>query len=126
MSERGSRAGWTFGGLGSLLWILIFGAVLAARGNGREGLLCLGLFGAGAAYLTVFAPWKHRDTPLWKPYLGFILFLCLACVALFFAVHDIVPGEEQLSPWMLLLLLPLFTPVFTFGRKTWNDLHASG
>ena len=123
MSERGPRAGWTWGGLGSLLWIFILAVVLTARGHPGKALLGFGLFGAGAAYLWLFAPWKHRDAPLWKAYLGFVLLLCVSCVALFFAVHDVVPGEEQLSPWMLLFLLPLCLPIFGFGRKSWNDLH---
>jgi len=123
MSERGPRAGWTFGGLGSLLWILILGAVLAAQHHIGESLVCFVLFGAGAAYLSLFAPWKRPDTPLWKPYLGFVILLSAACGAVFFAVHDVVPGEGQLSPWMLLLLLPLSLPIFGFGNKTWRDLH---
>jgi peptidoglycan/LPS O-acetylase OafA/YrhL len=112
--------------LGSLLWILILGVVLAVRGHHLKAGLCLGLFGAGAAYLSAFAPWKRPDAPLWKPYLGFVLLLCASCVAVFFAVHDVVPGEEQLSPWMLLLLLPLCLPIFGFGRKSWSDLHGRG
>ncbi len=124
MSERGPRAGWTYGGLGSLLWILILGAVLAVRGHAGKALLCFGLFAAGAAYLAVFAPWKYRHTPLWKPYLGFVLFLCAACAAIFFVVRDVLPGEEPLSPWTL-LLLPLCLPLFGFGRKTWADLHGN-
>jgi hypothetical protein len=123
MSERGPRAGWTWGGFGSLLWILILGAVLAVRQHFGKAALCLGLFVAGVAYLNLFAPWKRPDTPLWKPYLGFVLLLCAACAAVFVAVHDVVPGEEQLSPWMLLFLLPLCLPLFGFGRKSWNDLH---
>lgn len=123
MGGRGPRAGWTYGGLGSLLWILILGVVLAVQHHAGKSLVCFALFGAGAAYLSLFAPWKHPDTPLWKPYLGFVLLLCAACGAVFFAVHDVVPGEEQLSPWMLLLLLPLSLPILGFGKKTWRDLH---
>ena len=127
MNERGPRAGWTYGGLGSLLWILILGMVIAVRGHPGKGLFCLALFGAGAAYLFRFAPWKHRDRPLWKSYLGFVAFLCAASAAVFFTVRDIVGAEgDQLSPWMLLLLLPLCLPIFGFGAKTWNDLHGRG
>lgn len=126
MGERGPRAGWTWGGLGSLLWILILGAVLAVRGHHLRAGLCLGLFAAGAAYLHHFAPWKHRDTPVWKPYLGFVLLLCAASAAVFLAVHDVIPGEEQLSPWMLLFLIPLSLPIFGFGRRTWDDMHGRG
>ena len=123
MSERGPRAGWTWGGLGALLWILVFGVVLAVRGHAWRAILCFGLFGAGAVYLSAFAPWKYRDTPLWKTYLGFVLLLCASGAALFVALHGLIPSGERLSPWLLFLLLPLSLPVFTFGRKTWGDLH---
>lgn len=123
MSERGPRAGWTYGGAGSLLWILILGGVLAAKGHVGKSLICLSLFAAGAAYLSYFSPWKRADTPLWKLYSGFVLLLCGSCLAVYFTVRGVVAGDEQLSPWMLFLLLPLFLPIFGFGRKTWRDLH---
>jgi len=93
MSERGPRAGWTYGDSAPCSGFL-FGRRPGRRGPYRSALLCFGLFGAGAAYLSVFAPWKHRDTPLWKPYLGFVFLLCAASVGVFVAVHDVVPGRS--------------------------------
>ena len=122
MSERGPRLGWTLGGLGGLLWLVILAVVLLVQGNYPGALTSAAFFVAGVLYLVIFAPWKHENTPFWRIYLGFVLFVIGAAAILLVLWY---PGEiKSLRRFHLLFcLIPLFIPVFIMGRKTWSDVH---
>lgn len=123
MEQRGPKLGWTLGGLGGLIWMALLAVIFLADGMVKAGLLGAGFFLAGCIYLIVFAPWRHPETPLWRIYLGLIGILILAALVLLYSWIQHT-GENVAFSWFFLPgLLPLLFPVFTFGRKTWQDLH---
>lgn len=125
MNDKGARLGWTLGGLGGLLWMVVLGILLLTKGNLAAGLSTLGFFLAGIVYLVVFAPWKHPRTQLRWIYLGLIAIVIGAAGVLLRLWHPAAWGTTirwHSVSWVL----PLFLPVFIFGRKTWPDLHAPG
>jgi hypothetical protein len=122
MNDRGPKYGWILGGFGSILWLLILAFVLLYQGKTAAFLGCFFFFAGGAAYIFLFAPWKYPRTPFWRIYLGLVLILTFAAMAL---IHLWYPEarEEVRGYRFLLMLLPLLIPVFIVGRKTWNDMH---
>jgi len=122
MSDRGPKYGWILGGFGSILWMLILAFVLLHQGNIAAFASCILFFAGGAAYLFLFAPWKFPRTPFWRIYLGFVLILVFAALAL---VHLWYPEarEEVGSYRILYVLVPLLIPVFIVGRRTWDGMH---
>ena len=123
MKDKGPKLGWILGGLGSLCWIPLLALAILLQGRWQVASIGLGMFGLGLVYLILMAPWKHPRTPLWRIYLGLIALIVVA--AIFFLRFwppqgtPALAGEEISYLW----IIPLFTPVFIFGRKTWDDLH---
>ncbi|MBN1998365.1 hypothetical protein JW935_12480 [candidate division KSB1 bacterium] len=125
MNDKGARLGWLLGGTGSLLWIIILAGVQAYRGQVLSAVIAAGFFVIGLLYLFIFAPWKHVQTQVRFLYLGFI-FIVIGAAAYLFCIW--YPGAigESFNIYQLFILLPLFTPVFVFGKKKWSDLHNPG
>jgi len=122
MEHRGARTGWILGGVGALVWIPVLAGVLLAKGNTMGGALGLGLFVIGIFYLIVFAPWRHGGMPFRRLYLGLVLIILVAAVALL-AFWEGGRYLDMRKAYYLVYFLPLLIPVFTFGKKTWTDLH---
>lgn len=131
-SYKGAQAGWTYGGLGGLIWIPVLGIVFIVQANYPAALTAVALFALGSLYLFRFAPWKHPDTPVGILYIGLPLLILLAAVS-FLMLWELPPEyEHQLQvsgyAWMAILIpgaSALFIPCFTFGRKSWTDLHGA-
>ncbi len=115
--RRGEKIGWTFGWLGSLVWILALAGLFLYRGDWLHCALGLALFAAGVAVVFRGSPWRHPTTRYWKLMLPLYLLLLLAVVWAIWGFADQLNG---LSWWYLLLLLPLFNGLFILGRRTWQ------
>lgn len=123
MAERkGEKAGWTWGWTGGFLWVAILALVFLAQGKAAAGGTGLLLFAAAAWAIRRFAPWRHPTTPYWRLYLGLYVLFLLTIPWAIWAFGGL--GDEQLNGWMLLWLLPILTPIFINGRKTWADGEA--
>ncbi|MBI9077839.1 MAG: hypothetical protein JEZ02_20740 [Desulfatibacillum sp.] len=120
--DLGPKMGWTLGGIGSFLWVLILSVVLLVKGNIAGALIGMGLFSCAMAYLSVFSPWKYPDTPFWKLYLGLISLLALSAVVL---IGLWEPGGRALKThfYLVFLIVPGASPIFTIGKKTWRELR---
>jgi hypothetical protein len=122
MEERGPRLGWTLGGLGALLWMVILAAVMFAQGNYTGAAVGLAFFLAGVLYIILFAPWKYPEAPFWRIYGGLLLIIILAAVAvLYFWYPEDFKSMQNLRT--LFMLFPLFLPIFILGKKTWSGMH---
>lgn len=120
--RKGEKAGWTWGWIGGFLWVLIVGLVFLAQSKMAEGLTGLLIFGVAIATTRRFAPWRHPSSPYWTLYLRlYLLFLLTVVWAIWGFGGFSAEGQAALKPWMLLWLLPMLTPLWINGRKTWAD-----
>jgi hypothetical protein len=123
MSGRtGEKAGWLGGFAGAFLWVLILGVVFLFQGRWAAGASGLLLSAGALAAVYLARPWGHPDTRYWKlllvPLAAFTLAIPWAILS--FGLDTL--REENLSPWLLLTLFPMFgTPFFALGRKRWRD-----
>jgi len=117
--RRGEKVGWICGWLGSYLWVLVLAVLFFFQGKGREGIVGLTLAGLGGFYIFSCAPWRHPVTPYWRLMIRLYLVL-LTAVA--WAVWSFGGWKGSgLNWWSFFLLLPVFAPLLTIGRRTWSD-----
>jgi len=120
--QKGPKLGWTLGGLGALLWMLILAVVMLTKDNVGGAAAGIAFFLVGVLYLVIFAPWKYPHAPFWKIYGGFLLIIILAAVAfIYFWYPEEFRSMSNLRT--LLMLFPLFLPIFIMGKKNWSDMH---
>jgi len=116
----GPKLGWWLGGIGSIIWLPIMSIIWAVQGNVATAGLGLLITLCGLVYLVLLAPWRFPHTPIRRLFLGFILILLAgAAVAVWQYRHTLSTGNSV----PLVVLWTLFIPVFSFGRRTWADLH---
>jgi len=122
MEQKGPKIGWTFGGLGGILWIILLSIVMFFKGNYSGAVIAAAFFLAGIVYIVAFAPWKYPHSPFWKIYGGLLAIIIVAAAAIIYFWY---PQEfrSMSNMRMLFMLFPLFLPVFILGRKTWTDIH---
>lgn len=122
MEKTGPKLGWTLGGIGALLWVVILAAVMFAKGNHLGAIVSLVFFLVGILYIILFAPWKYPDVPFRRIYGGILLIIILAAAAILYFWY---PEEFQSMSNLrtILMLFPLFLPIFIIGKKTWSDIH---
>ncbi len=118
-NRNGEKIGWIGGWLGSFIWVLALAVMFLFQGKARAGIIGMVLVALGVFYVFSHAPWKRPQTPYWRlmirPYAVFMTAIVWALWAF---------GGWQgsgLNGWFLLLLLPVLTPLFTLGRRTWNQ-----
>ena len=120
--NRGAKAGWTWGGIGSIIWILILAIVLLVQGN-YLGMVCsVAFFLAGILYVILVAPWKHPNTPFGLIYLGLLVIILAAAAVLIITWYPGQAAEFKNLRW-LFFVLPLLIPIFIMGKKTWSQMH---
>lgn len=119
MERKGERIGWTWGWIGGFLWVAIVGLIFLAQGKIAAGCSGLLIFVVVMWAVRRFAPWHHPTTPYWRLYLVLYLLFMLTIPWAIWAFGAM--GREQLNSWMLLWLLPILTPIFINGRRTWAD-----
>ncbi len=123
-NERGGRMGWTFGSLGGIAWIAALGGVLMHKGDTFGGAISLCIFTIGLVYILAALPWRCPNTPFWKIYLGLLVVIYGAGV---FILWRFLPYEPNVNATQMLPLLggvlPLLTPLFIFGKKTWAEMQ---
>ncbi len=79
----------------------------------------LALFFLAILFIIIFAPWKRPDTPYYM--------LMLPLYFLFFSTAGWTLWAfsgwkgSGLSWWTVFWVLPMLMPLFTAGRRTWND-----
>jgi len=122
MEQKGSKMGWTFGGLGGLLWMLLLAGVMLAKGNSVAAIDAFCFFIVGILYIILFPPWKYPHVPFRRIYVGLLVIIIVAAVVMLYFWY---PGEfDSMSNLRtLFMLFPLFLPIFIFGKKTWSDIH---
>lgn len=127
---KGPKAGWIFGGIGSIIWMPVLGIVLLLQDNYIGLLATCAFFILSIIYLIIFAPWKHRDVSLGLLYSGISILIILAGVTIFIIW---IPAEmlshiiQKISIYILILILimiifPLLLPIFILKNKTWEDV----
>lgn len=120
MTERkGEKIGWTWGWIGGFLWVAILGLIFLVQGKVAAGGTGLLFFAMAVWAIRRFSPWRHPATPYWRLYLGLYVLFFLTIPWAIWGFGGL--GDEQLNGWMLLWLLPLLTPFFINGRRTWAD-----
>ncbi|SKA78688.1 hypothetical protein SAMN02745704_01178 [Paucidesulfovibrio gracilis DSM 16080] len=119
--ERCGRAAWLLGLVGVAIWLPIVAWALLEAGDVTGGIVATAWFGAGVGLAWYLAPWRNKNTPLWKP-----LSICLGSVviaATFFTYrYDLHEGQGSSFLWSMAVLLVMFLPAFLAGRKRWYEL----
>ena len=123
-SRRGERIGWTWGWLGAFLWLAVLSAVFLFQGRGGEGCWGIILTGMAVAGVRYFAPWRFPQTPYWKLMLPLYLVFFLSAAWAVWAYGGF--ASLELSPWNLLWLIPLLTPLGSLSRRTWAGTAVGG
>lgn len=128
--NRGAKAGWTYGGLGSLLWMPILSAVLFAKGLVVPGGYLLVFFILGLLCVGLLAPWKRPDVSmglLFSALPTVVLIAGLGTALLWYrAVQGAAEGLSQgqllfLLPALAAALLPMYLPALLFAKQTWRS-----
>ncbi len=118
-NRNGEKIGWIGGWLGSFLWVLALAVMFLFQNKGRAGLIGLVLVALGVFYIFSCAPWKNPQTPYWRLMIRLYAVFLTAIVWALWAFGGL--QGSGLNEWFLLLLLPVLTPLFTLGRRTWNQ-----
>lgn len=128
--NKAVRAGWTYGGLGGLLWMPVLGGVLFVKGLVAPALLLTVCFVAGLACLHFCSPWRHPDVAMGLLYAGLPAIVMVAGAGTAVLWIRALPAEELegqslifLAPVLLAALLPMWLPVFLFWKQTWRSRH---
>lgn len=116
-NRNGEKIGWIGGWLGSFLWVLALAVMFLFQGKNRAGIIGLALVALGAFYIFSCAPWKSPHTPYWRLMIRLYAVLLTAIAWAVWAFGGL--KGSGLNWWNLLLLLPVFSPLFTVGRRTW-------
>lgn len=115
----GEKVGWAGGWLGGFLWVLVLAIVFLFQHKWEKGIVGVILFGMAVLFVLTFAPWRRPDTPYWELMLPlYFLFFAAASWAIWAFSGWKAPG---LSCWNLFWVLPMLLPLFTAGRRTWNN-----
>jgi len=122
--RSGEKIGWVAGWMGGFAWVAALAVVFVWQGKTMAGLGGLALAGLAVYAVLNFAPWKRPDTHCWKLMAPVYLLLILAAVWAVAAFGGFAAAGLQW--WNLLWLLPVFIPLLTIGRKTWNDPGSQG
>jgi hypothetical protein len=120
--RRGEKIGWIGGFLGGLLWmpfLSIFWLLIDRIIVGSLGLI---FFVLGVYFIIKFSPWKYPDTKFYLLMLPFYIILILAIVLFVFFGWNILESERDFPLWSLVIMIPIFSPFFVMGWKTWNKL----
>ncbi len=120
-NRNGEKIGWIGGWLGSFIWVLALAVMFLFQGKGREGIIGLVLVGLGVFYVFSCAPWKSPQTPYWQLMIRLYAVFLTAVVWALWAFGGL--QGSGLNGWFLLLLLPVLSPLFTLGRRTWSQFE---
>ncbi|MBN2565808.1 MAG: hypothetical protein JXB46_08860 [Candidatus Eisenbacteria bacterium] len=120
MNQRsGEKAAWIGGWIGAFIWVLVLAIVLAARGATGDSALGFVLLIAAVLLVVLTAPWRHGRAAYWKLmvplYIVFFASIVWAFVALDYG------GTVGTNWWCFFWVFPLLLPLFTMGRKRWED-----
>lgn len=118
MNRKGEKLGWTFGWIGSFLWVLCFGFIWLYQGKIVQGFICCLIFILSLFSITKFAPWKKPKMKYWKLMLpNYLLFI----TAFLYLVNVFITNWKELIYIQYGLgLLPCFLPIIIIGNKTWE------
>jgi hypothetical protein len=123
MNRNGEKIGWIGGWIGSFLWLLALSVLWFFRGQIQLGEIAIGLFILAVIVVNLVTPWRYPDTKYWKLMLfSFITFIMsiIICVTLGIGVKDLGFRWSDIF-WFV----PMLTPFYIFGNRTWNDGNSS-
>lgn len=117
--RKGEKAGWIGGWLGGFFWVFVLAVVRLVQHNWGEGIFGLFLFVGAVFFIFCFAPWRRPGTLYWK-------LMAPLYVVLFGAVAWAVwtyggMKAAELDWWSFFWVLPALMPLFTAGRRSWDD-----
>lgn len=119
----GEKIAWIGGGVGSVLWIGIIAIILLVEEKYTGGILGIILISAGLLSVFVVAPWRYPNLKYRILFLPLYTVLILSVFWAFVFLEN--SSSDRSDLWGLLVILPLLvgliSPVFTIGKKTWNE-----
>ncbi|MBN2370772.1 MAG: hypothetical protein JXO72_09800 [Vicinamibacteria bacterium] len=119
MKRRGEKIGWIGGWAGSFLWLALFSIVQLARGRVSDGVIGAALFVLALLLIVTLTPWRFPQTPYWKLLLSpYVLFMASVAFVLW-SVEE--AAKTSMTPFALLVFLPMLSPFVTIGRRRWRD-----
>ena len=117
--RKSEKIGWIGGWLGGFVWLCLLSVLWLVQGRITGGVLALGMFAVAVGAVVALAPWKHPETRYWKLMLPVYALLAASlglCIWIGLEVDKL-----GLSPWSLMLLMPLLLPFATVGARCWKD-----
>lgn len=116
--NRGAKAGWSIGWFGAIIWIPITATKLFFHDYRVIAIIGFICFSISLACVLFFVPWKFPRARMWKLVLPLYAFTLVYVAALI----SVNPYGEELRWSMILLLAPVFMPLFILGQRRWCDV----
>ena len=122
---RSQQYGWIFGWLGGFIWVAILAVVALAQGKRLQAAVGALLVVAAISAVLAFAPWRHPAITFRRLMLPIYLILFLSVWWGVWLLED--PRSLGFNSWWSLFLLgPLLLPLWTVGRRRWQDNDPMG
>ena len=123
MDKRsGEKIGWIGGWFGGFLWVIALSILFVIQGKHIEAVIGFVLSMLGLLSVFLSAPWKRPNTVYWKLMVPLYVILFGSIAWALWAFGGLT--GRGLDWWNLLLIFPVLTPLFTIGKKRWNDWDA--
>jgi len=121
--RRQEKIGWIGGWLGGFIWVLILSVMFFVQGKTMQAWVGMLITGGGLATILFFSPWRHPQV-LYRLLMTPIYLLFFVAIAWgVWALGDLrLMGIN--SWWASLILLPILTPLWTVGKRRWDE-HAT-
>jgi hypothetical protein len=120
--QNGVKIGWLAGWCGGFIWVFILSIVFLFQGKFFFGMAGLVLTGLAVFSIFYSAPWKHPSTPYWKLMIPVYNFFLASIIWAVWSYGGL--KVSGLKWWDFFWLLPILTPLFTIGKRTWESIAA--
>jgi hypothetical protein len=123
MEKRsGEKVGWIGGWFGGFIWVIALSILFAFQGKQVESVFGFVLTLVSVFIVILTAPWKHPKVAYWKLMIPvYVVFFGSSGWALW-AFGGI--GALDLNWWNIFWVFPILIPIFTIGKRRWNDYGA--
>ncbi len=118
------KLGWIGGWLGGFIWVLILSLMFLAQGKALQAGIGLLITSSACAAIVVFSPWRYPRTTYRRLMLPIYLLFFVAVGWGVWSLGD--PRQMGINSWWsLLILLPITLPLWTAGKRCWEDRDPS-
>lgn len=122
-SRRQEKIGWIGGWLGGFIWVLILAIIFFVQDRIVQASTGLLIACAAFAIILFFSPWRHPRV-LYRLLMTPIYLMFFVAIAWGVWAWGDLRQMGINSWWSILILLPIFLPYWTVGKRRWDDHDA--